>query len=400
MPAVQPGDVRAHAAGRRARAGRGAGTRSCADLDRDRRARASRTGSTRASSPTSRPTRSGPSILGDLVAAGLGVQGMLWATGPGVHRARDARHGLAGRAARPARALPLRRHRRRRHPGLGVRRRRCARSWPPRERAGTDGARRWSPTARPRRTRRSRRPARRRHAPTPARDRRRRRLAMRPDALAPAIAADRAAGLRPFFVLRHVGTTSTLAIDPVARDRRDLPRRRRSGCTSTPRWPASAAVCPESAGSTTASSWRRQLLPRTRTSGCSPTSTATLFWVADRGRADSTRCRSCRSTCATPRPSRGAVIDYRDWQVPLGRRFRALKLWFVLRCYGAEGLRATRPRGTSQLAQELAARVEADPRFELAAPAPLVAGVPAAPRRRRRDARRCWRPSTPTAGCS
>ena len=36
----------------------------------------------------------------------------------------------------------------------------------------------------------------------------------------------------------------------------------------------------------------------------------------------------------------GAVIDYRDWQVPLGRRFRALKLWFVLRWYGAEGLRA------------------------------------------------------------
>ena len=35
----------------------------------------------------------------------------------------------------------------------------------------------------------------------------------------------------------------------------------------------------------------------------------------------------------------GAVVDYRDWQVPLGRRFRALKLWFVLRWYGAEGLR-------------------------------------------------------------
>ena len=35
----------------------------------------------------------------------------------------------------------------------------------------------------------------------------------------------------------------------------------------------------------------------------------------------------------------GAVIDYRDWHVPLGRRFRALKLWFVIRRYGAEGLR-------------------------------------------------------------
>lgn len=36
----------------------------------------------------------------------------------------------------------------------------------------------------------------------------------------------------------------------------------------------------------------------------------------------------------------GLVIDYRDWQIPLGRRFRALKIWFVLRCYGTEGLKA------------------------------------------------------------
>lgn len=36
----------------------------------------------------------------------------------------------------------------------------------------------------------------------------------------------------------------------------------------------------------------------------------------------------------------GAVIDYRDWQLPLGRRFRSLKLWFVLRSFGASGMRA------------------------------------------------------------
>ena len=66
----------------------------------------------------------------------------------------------------------------------------------------------------------------------------------------------------------------------------------------------------------------------------------------------------------------GAVIDYRDWHVPLGRRFRSLKLWFVLRHYGAEGLRAAL-REDVELAQELASRVVADPRLELAAPAPL-----------------------------
>jgi len=66
----------------------------------------------------------------------------------------------------------------------------------------------------------------------------------------------------------------------------------------------------------------------------------------------------------------GAVIDYRDWQVPLGRRFRALKLWFVIRHYGINGLRY-HIRKHVKLAQEFAAWVEADPDFSLAAPAPL-----------------------------
>src|SRR5260370_8860723 len=66
----------------------------------------------------------------------------------------------------------------------------------------------------------------------------------------------------------------------------------------------------------------------------------------------------------------GAVIDYRDWQVPLGRRFRALKLWMTIRHYGAEGLRH-HVREHVRLAQEFAAMVRADDRFELAAPVPL-----------------------------
>jgi aromatic-L-amino-acid decarboxylase len=66
----------------------------------------------------------------------------------------------------------------------------------------------------------------------------------------------------------------------------------------------------------------------------------------------------------------GLVIDYRDWQVPLGRRFRALKLWFVLRCYGAEGLRR-HVREHVRLSQRLAGLVAADPRFELCAPPAL-----------------------------
>src|SRR5260370_22674694 len=66
----------------------------------------------------------------------------------------------------------------------------------------------------------------------------------------------------------------------------------------------------------------------------------------------------------------GAVIDYRDWQVPLGRRFRALKLWATIRHYGAEGLRHHVRRHVA-LAAELAGWVREDARFEPAPPVPL-----------------------------
>jgi aromatic-L-amino-acid decarboxylase len=66
----------------------------------------------------------------------------------------------------------------------------------------------------------------------------------------------------------------------------------------------------------------------------------------------------------------GAVIDYRDWQVPLGRRFRSLKLWFVIRHYGLEGIRYHIRRHVS-LARQLAEWIVADSRFELAVEPPL-----------------------------
>lgn len=66
----------------------------------------------------------------------------------------------------------------------------------------------------------------------------------------------------------------------------------------------------------------------------------------------------------------GAVIDYRDWQIPLGRRFRALKLWFTIRHYGVEGLRH-HIREHVRIAQEFASWVEASDDFEVVAPHPL-----------------------------
>ena len=67
----------------------------------------------------------------------------------------------------------------------------------------------------------------------------------------------------------------------------------------------------------------------------------------------------------------GQVIDYRDWGIPLGRRFRALKLWFVIRSYGVEGLQ-TMLRRHIALTNELAGWIEADPDFALTSPPSLA----------------------------
>ena len=66
----------------------------------------------------------------------------------------------------------------------------------------------------------------------------------------------------------------------------------------------------------------------------------------------------------------GEVIDYRDWQIPLGRRFRALKLWFVIRSFGVEGIQRVIRRHI-QLAEAFADWVGSNPDFELAAPRAL-----------------------------
>jgi aromatic-L-amino-acid decarboxylase len=94
-----------------------------------------------------------------------------------------------------------------------------------------------------------------------------------------------------------------------------------------------------------------------------------VLWVADRGpliRSLSVLPEFLRNAATES----GAVIDYRDWHVQLGRRFRALKLWFVLRWYGAEGLRHHLRRHV-ELAGELASNVDADPRLERLTPTRL-----------------------------
>jgi len=93
------------------------------------------------------------------------------------------------------------------------------------------------------------------------------------------------------------------------------------------------------------------------------------FWVADRKALIQT-LSILPEYLRNQATESGAVIDYRDWHIQLGRRFRSLKLWFVIRHYGVEGLQH-HVREHVRLAQEFAGWVKQDPTFELAAPAPL-----------------------------
>jgi aromatic-L-amino-acid decarboxylase len=192
-------------------------------------------------------------------------------------------------------------------------------------------------------------------------------FAMRPEALAQQIEKDRNAGLVPCYVAATVGTTSSNAMDP-------LPEIGRI-CRSHGIWlhvdaamAGTAALCPEFR-------WVHRGLELADSYCFNPHKwmftnfDCDCFYVADRKRlidALSILPEYLRNKASES----GAVIDYRDWQVSLGRRFRALKLWFVIRHYGLEGLRH-HVRRHVQIAQDFAAWVQADPRFELVVPPPL-----------------------------
>lgn len=192
-------------------------------------------------------------------------------------------------------------------------------------------------------------------------------FALRPDDLARRMADDRAAGATPCLVVATVGTTSSTAIDPV-RAVGEICRREGVWLHVDAAYAGSAAVCPELR-------WIHDGLELADSYAFNPHKwlltnfDCCCFYVTDRAalvRALSILPEYLRNTATES----GSVIDYRDWQVPLGRRFRALKLWFVIRHYGAEGLRR-HIRSHVAAARELAAAVAADPGFELAAPALL-----------------------------
>ncbi|HTR66050.1 MAG TPA: aminotransferase class V-fold PLP-dependent enzyme [Terriglobales bacterium] len=192
-------------------------------------------------------------------------------------------------------------------------------------------------------------------------------FAMRPEALARQLEQDRRDGLTPCFVAATVGTTSSNAIDPVPEIGR-ICREQNLWLHVDAAMSGTAALCPEfrhlQNGVELADSYcfnPHKWMFTNFDCDC--------FWVADRKALIQT-LSVLPEYLKNQATESGAVIDYRDWQIPLGRRFRSLKLWFVIRHYGIEGLQH-HVRRHVQLAQEFAAWVKGDSRFELAAPAPL-----------------------------
>ena len=193
------------------------------------------------------------------------------------------------------------------------------------------------------------------------------RFAMRPEALEEAIARDAAAGLTPCFVAATVGTTSSNGMDPLPAIG-EICRRRGLWLHVDGAMAGTAALCPEFRplfrGLELADSYcfnPHKWMFTNFDCDC--------FYVADR-RALITALSILPEYLRNAATESGAVIDYRDWQVSLGRRFRALKLWFVIRHYGVEGLRHHVRRHVA-LAQEFAGWVREDRRFELAVEPPL-----------------------------
>jgi len=192
-------------------------------------------------------------------------------------------------------------------------------------------------------------------------------FAMNPEALAAAIEKDRADGLTPFFVCATVGTTSSNAIDPVPQIG-EVCREHGLWLHVDAAMSGTAALCPEfrhiHKGVEHADSYCFNPHKWMFTSfDCD------CFYVADR-RALIQTLSVLPEYLRNKATESGAVIDYRDWHIPLGRRFRSLKLWFVLRHYGIEGLQF-HIREHIRLAQEFASWVEKDARFELAVRPPL-----------------------------
>jgi aromatic-L-amino-acid decarboxylase len=191
-------------------------------------------------------------------------------------------------------------------------------------------------------------------------------FAMQPSALDAAIRADVAAGVRPVCVVASLGTTGVGAVDPLGAIG-EVCRRHGVWLHVDAAWAGSALVLPEQR-------WMLDGIEYVDSFVFNPHKwlftnfDCSAHFVRDPGAL-------VRTLTILPEylktRERSQVIDYRDWSVPLGRRFRALKLWFVIRAYGVHEIRRM-IAAHIVLASEVAGWIDAAPDFELVAPRRLA----------------------------
>jgi aromatic-L-amino-acid decarboxylase len=189
--------------------------------------------------------------------------------------------------------------------------------------------------------------------------------AMCPDLLAQAVQADLAAGGRPCAVVATTGTTATTALDPIEAIAA-ICREHKLWLHVDAAMAGSAMILPECR-------WMWQGIEAADSLGLNPHKwlgvafDSSLFYVRDPQhlvRVMSTNPSYLQTAADTQ------AKNYRDWGIPLGRRFRALKLWFLIRLEGVEGLQARLRRDIAN-ARWLAEQVDATPGWTRLAPVPL-----------------------------
>ncbi len=191
------------------------------------------------------------------------------------------------------------------------------------------------------------------------------RYAMRPEALASAIQSDRQLGHKPCAIVATTGTTTTTALDPVAA-MADLARQHGLWLHTDAAMAGSAMILPECR-------WMWQGIEGADSLVLNPHKwlgvafDCSLYYVRDSEHL-------VRVMSTHPSYLQSAVDDrvrnLRDWGIPLGRRFRALKLWCLIREQGVQGLQARLRRDLAN-ARWLEAQVRSAPRWRVLAPAPL-----------------------------
>lgn len=188
---------------------------------------------------------------------------------------------------------------------------------------------------------------------------------MRPDVLLEAIEQDRKAGKKPFCIVATVGTTSTTSVDPVEQIA-DIAERNGLWLHIDAAYAGAAAILPE---------FRHILAGAERADSLVMNPHKWLFTPIDLSAFYTRRPDTLRQAFSlVPEYLRTEedprAVNFMDYGVQLGRRFRALKLWFVMRYFGREGIQEIL-RSHIQLARQLAAVIDDEDRFERVAPTPF-----------------------------